>query len=293
MLLPWIKCIRTAAVALIVPAGWAGQPAPPPPGTLNYLAGNAAIDQQPVSPALMQSIEPGQTFLTTNGRAEVLLAPGVLLRVGQRSSIRILARDLKDTQIEVVNGEIMIEATRLLTENRIRILTHGAAIDLLKRGLYRFDADREAVAVLEGKVQVLTSNTELEVKSGREVSLNVPLAMEKFDRKRSQESDLYKWSKWRSQYLSNSSSRLARELYRKNKLDWYGSGWYWNSDGSGWSFLPRTIINSPFGWRYYSPDSFVDSQYVLGLGHSRGGHSGFGGDHFGELYAGRHFGGHH
>src|SRR6516164_7360452 len=42
----------------------------------------------------------GLELRTEHGRAEVLLTPGVFLRVGENSSIRLLSNKLSDTRVE-------------------------------------------------------------------------------------------------------------------------------------------------------------------------------------------------
>ena len=58
------------------------------PGTLNYYEGHAAIGHQVLAPQSIGStiLQPGESLTTTQGKAEVLLMPGVFFRVGDSSS---------------------------------------------------------------------------------------------------------------------------------------------------------------------------------------------------------------
>src|SRR5947208_814616 len=77
------------------------------PGSVNYIEGNAFLNGNPISEKDLKS-----TFLNTNdtlstdlGKAEVLLTPGVFLRVGDNSQVRTVSASLTDIQIELLRGE--------------------------------------------------------------------------------------------------------------------------------------------------------------------------------------------
>jgi hypothetical protein len=137
------------------------------------------------------------------------------------------------------------------------VLDDDAQIALLKKGLYRFNADRDTVAVYDGKAKVYEGDESVEVKGGREVTLNGNLKPRKFDKKATEEADpLYAWSKLRSRYLSEASEASAR-TYVINNYDFPGAGWYWNPWYGAYAFLPSDpLLYSPFGWGYYSPLAF-------------------------------------
>ena len=74
----------------------------------------------------------GKTFLNANdtlstdsGKAEVLLTPGVFLRIGENSQIRMISPSLTNTQVEVTKGEAMLEVADFLKDNNIEILARG------------------------------------------------------------------------------------------------------------------------------------------------------------------------
>jgi len=65
--------------------------------------GRAYLGDKPVEPKLGQfpDIKENQEFRTEDGRAEILLTPGVFLRLGENSSVRMLSTRLTDTRVEV------------------------------------------------------------------------------------------------------------------------------------------------------------------------------------------------
>src|SRR6516164_7318182 len=77
------------------------------PGTVNYVEGQVSLDGQTLDEKSVGSIEvdAGQSLATENGKAEVLLTPGVFLRLGSESSVRMISSSLIDTQIELSHGK--------------------------------------------------------------------------------------------------------------------------------------------------------------------------------------------
>ncbi len=228
------------------------------PGTLNYVEGQASVGDQAVTSNSVGSVElqPGQTISTENGKAEVLLTPGVFLRLGANSSARMVSNSLSDTQVKLDKGRALVEVAELYKQNNIAIREDGATTQLEKTGLYGFDADQQQVRVLKGKAEVRAGDQHVTVKGGHKVSLlDSTLKSQKFDQRTYEDSDLYRWSSLRSSYLADANVQVAH-LYVDT--GWWGpgwaSGWYWDPWFGGYTFLPASgIFYSPFGWNYYSP----------------------------------------
>lgn len=237
-----------AAALLTVPA-FASIPAHP--GMLNYVEGQASIDGRQVTNQSVGSadVQQGQVIETGQGKVEILLTPGVFLRLGSNSAIRMVNAGLADTTVEVLRGEAMVEATDVLRGNNIKIIDHGITTRLDKNGLYSFQADKPEVAVYQGKATVSNGEAQRDLTKGREEDL-AGLHVTKFDTKQGDE--LYRWSDLRSEYLSEASVSSAR-TYLVGP-GWYGGGWYWNPWYGYYSFLPGDgFLYSPFGWGFYGP----------------------------------------
>jgi len=80
-------------------------------GVIQYVEGRAYLGDKPVEPKFGQfpDIKENQEFRTEEGRAEVLLTPGVFLRMGENSAIRMLSTHLTDTRVEVLSGSAVVE----------------------------------------------------------------------------------------------------------------------------------------------------------------------------------------
>lgn len=108
---------------------------PARPGALNYIEGEVSIDGQTVTSKdigaaqLMQN----QVLETGQGKAEVLLTPGVFLRLGDGGSLRMVSPGLSDTRVELLRGEALVEVAELFKENHIRVLEGTSSTTLLKK----------------------------------------------------------------------------------------------------------------------------------------------------------------
>src|ERR1700751_1635129 len=110
------------AALLSVPAF--GAPSTAPPGTLNFIEGQASIQdfQSKDQPLTSQSVgtadlQAGQTLTTTTGRAEVLLTPGVFLRLDHNTAVKMISPSITDTQVELEKGRAEIEVAELHKQN--------------------------------------------------------------------------------------------------------------------------------------------------------------------------------
>jgi hypothetical protein len=244
------------------------------PGAINYIEGNAFLNDKPISEKNLKSkfLGANDTLSTDMGKAEVLLTPGVFLRLGDNSQIRMVSPSLTDTQVEVNRGEAMLEVTGLMKDNNILILDHGSITTIEKDGLYRFTADNPpTAAVLDGKAIVTVGNHKIDLKKDKETVLAEDLKAEKLDLNKTD--DLYAWSNVRSEYEAAASYRVSQTAYSSSGSGgwrgfgyngFYGPGWYWDNGFSSWAWLPGMgAFYSPFGYGFYSPGLVAYAPVVL------------------------------
>lgn len=257
MQLSWMKTWFASfflAAALSVPALADTHPALP--GTLNYVEGNASIDHQGVTSKSVGSttMEAGQTLTTDNGKAEILLTPGVYLRLGSDSSAQLVSQSITNTEVALNHGEAIVEVDELHKQNDIRIVDGAGTVTLQKTGLYEFDNNPAVVRVFKGQAGVQEGEHQVKVKGGHELALapeNGKLKATGFDKGAYESADLYRWSSLRSQYLAEANVDAA-QIYVGNS--WAGPGWFWDPYFSSYTFIPGAgVLYSPFGWGFYSP----------------------------------------
>ncbi len=237
------------------------------PGTVNYIEGQVFIDGRAVARNQngYSQLESNHVLSTQNGKAEILLSPGVFLRVGNNSEIRMISPQLVAPQVEVIRGEAMVEADWVPKDAQVDVLEHGAQASIRKAGLYRFDSDGSRIEVIDGKLQVTENDQTKEFGKGKEVTLTAAqLKPVSFDRKA--EDDLYRWSSVRASYLAEANMSTAQSAYSGYGPYW-GAGWYWNPYFAFWSWLPGDgYFFSPFGYPFFSP-----AYVVYAPGFRRGG----------------------
>ena len=252
----------------------------PQPGVLNYVEGQASIGAQPLSQNSVGSarIQAGQSLATQTGRVELLLTPGVLLRLDNNSSILMNSPDLADTTLTIQAGRAMVEAGEILPANHLAIHEGPARVRLMKNGLYDFDAVHGQVRVFDGRAEVTLGGKTFTVQGGHEFDLNAAkLKARGFD-KTAAEDNFYRWGSLRSSYLAEANVDAARGFAQ----GYYGGpayyagyypGWFWDPYFSAYTWLPYDgIFYSPFGWGFYSP-GFVFRAPLYGF---RGGYHAFG-----------------
>jgi len=234
----------------------------PPPGTLNYVEGEVSVQGQKQSPKSVGStyLESNQVLDTRNGNAEMLLTPGIYLRIGHNSAVRMISPGLADTQVQLTKGSAMLEVDELFKENNVSVVVDGATTRIEKQGLYDFNANHPSVKVLDGKALTSQGDQTVKLKKGHEALLaEAPeesqianLKSQKFNKDEVEEDPLYRWSKLRSEYATNSNVEEANALSADG--GWWGAGWYWDPFWMDFAFMPGwDMMWGPFGWPFFSP----------------------------------------
>ncbi|MGD1091069.1 MAG: FecR domain-containing protein [Bryobacteraceae bacterium] len=263
------------ALVLIVPA-WSQTPGPPQPGSINYVEGQASIGTNSLTPGSIGSVvlAKDQILTTQAGKVEVLLTPGVFLRVAENSSVKMVSPELANTKIELQKGRALVEVIQIRNENDTRIDQNGASTKLLKSGLYDFDADHAQVRVFKGKAEVYIGSQKVTLTERREVTLNASGVKPKsqgFEPRQFQD-EFYRWCGLRSGYLSEASVDAAR-VHIGAGPGWYGPawvgfGWYWDPWFGVYTFLPAEgIFYGAFGWGFYSPIAVYRSPFLFRPGY--------------------------
>jgi hypothetical protein len=233
-------------------------------GAVHYVEGDVAIDGTGIEPKFGEfpGLKDGQVLTTEEGRAEVLLTPGVFLRMAENSSVRMLSNALTDTRLQVISGSVMVEAGELLANNAITFECQGVQIALPKKGLYEIDAAAARLRVYDGQALVSLGAAKTVARKSRQIALDSEaLTEEKFDVK---ESDaFYRWNARRADYIAAANVVSAHvESSSSGYLRAGNTGsWNWNPYFGMFTFLPATgVYNSPFGSSFYSP-GLVDLMY--------------------------------
>lgn len=277
--------ILLALAVAAVPGLWAQNVISARSGLIHYAEGNVTLDNQKVKPknGEFPVVGEGQTLATGDARAEILLTPGVFLRLGEQSSFKMISSHLSDTRLEILTGSALIEVDELLKGNSVMVLFHDSKITPLKHGLYRVDASLSRLRVFDGEAQVLQDDQSAVVKGGHQIEFGAVLATSRFNRK--DVDGLDTWAAERSQRIAQANYTAANMVNRGGYSSAYtNSNWIWNPYFGMFTFLPASGYGySPYGWMLFSPRTIVyynayqPAYYGNNNGNSNGsGSTGFG-----------------
>ena len=241
-------------------------------GTLHYFTGQVSIDgvDKQMKPGVFPMVKPESILRTEVGQAEMLLTPGVFLRVNYHSAIRMLDADLEKTRIEVMSGSVMVEADdpRLSVKNApVALLVGAAEIRLVKYGLVRISAEGNLIKVYRGEAEVTSETTKLLLKAGQRSALSGDLRAEKFV-VRNDSDELMAWSAQRSADLSAANLLAAGTVrtgrgYRSEADQSWNGGWYYSSTFGFFTFVPlRGTAWNPWGYGFYSPGTIFGANGI-------------------------------
>lgn len=168
---------------------------------LNFVHGQATLDGQPVtadgtnSP---QQLHAGDALATTQGSADVMLAPGALLRIGSGARVEFVADSPARAEIRLQSGRANVSVNHVPADTLLLVDMPNGQTQLLKSGLYTFDTGSDTVRVYHGEADAFAgegangSEKPVKVKHGHELVLNEGFKPEKFDE--DENLDLLPWT---------------------------------------------------------------------------------------------------
>jgi len=222
-------------------------------GMIHYVEGTVLLDGQAVEPKFAEfpEVKNNQTLATEEGRVEVLLTPGVFLRLSEDSSFRMLSNRLSDTALEVLSGSALVEVDELLKDNAIAVKFKGASTALAKKGLYKFDAEKGVLRVYDGEASVTAGQQTIVARKGKEIACGETLVASNFDPKDTD--PFFRWASRRADYIATANVSAARSAGTLGLLSSSGS-WAWSPYYGMFTYLPGYGYGySPFGYAFYSP----------------------------------------
>jgi hypothetical protein len=149
-------------------------------GVVHFFEGTVLLGDRPLEPHLGRypSVPEGGELRTADGRAEVLLTPGVVLRMNDQSAIRMISSDLADTQVELLAGSVILESGEPSPGTSVTLIYQSRGIHLLRQGSYRVDSDPPRLWIRQGKAEVFSSEDgqPLDIEAGMSLPLTDALA---------------------------------------------------------------------------------------------------------------------
>ena len=125
-------------------------------GVLNYSEGEIFFDDQPVkqTPGAFPALHQGAVLRTDKGRAEILLTPGVFLRMDENSSFKMANTSLADTRVELLTGSAIIDSSDAAKTDGLVVLYRAYQIRFPERGVYRINTEPGVLQPYSGVAEI-------------------------------------------------------------------------------------------------------------------------------------------
>lgn len=228
-------------------------------GVINWVEGNVYLGDHPytMQPSQFGEVKENMILRTQDGRAEVLLPPGVFFRLAENSSFRMISNRLIDTRVELLAGSGIIEVEGLAKEATVTVVLKNATVALNKSGLYRFDAAPAALKVFKGEAEATLDGRSIGVSAGKMLAVGSQVAaVEKFDVAETDSFD--HWSRRRGELVAEANISAAKQAsgysgyssgYAAPVSLGYGGLGYAGLGYGGWGY-PGFGMNPCYGFAY-------------------------------------------
>ena len=236
-------------------------------GVVHYFEGAVFTAEHPLQHQVgkFPTIADGEQLRTAQGRAEVLLTPGVILRIAENSAIRMLSAELSDTRFELQNGSAILEAMQQYPGNSVALIYRNWQVRVPRQGVYKIDSGPQQLRVYTGSAEVSTlgAGAALTVRAGETLPLSTVLVPEPSD---NASADAFTdWAMGRSQVISAENATAAQIVDDPNLFDASGVG---SGLGSGgFTYFPPVGLSSlrtVYGWNSWGSYPYPSTLYAPG-----------------------------
>lgn len=259
---------RAICAGLLMTAGaWAQDVVAVKAGLVHHVEGDVYLDDAKLAQmkpeqlfAKPPQMKDGALLRTVDGRAEVLLSPGIILRVDGGSVVKMLSNKLTDTRVELVRGSMVLEVMDRTKENIVALHYQDLVIVPRREGLYKVGGAIPELMVYDGQADIVSGKTRQSFKRGRAVLLQELAVVRKFNP--SMGDGLIQWSIRRGEQLALASRSVVGSMLDQ-RSSWRSGGWFWNPSFGLFTFIPaRGQYCGYFGYCFYTPQAYY-SAFVM------------------------------
>ena len=253
---PVLCCLTVPILGLAIVVSASAQPIiSAKSGVIAGMEGKVLINNEEVQQSVTHfpEVKEGSVLRTEDGRVELMLPPGFMLRLGENGTLKMLANRLIDTRVELQAGAAVLEVDQTSQDYNVNIALKDGVVNLSKVGVYRFDSDPARLKVFHGSATVQIGDQSVMVGTGRMLALaGGATATEKFDLEQTDALD--NWSRRRAEAmaLANiSGAKYSNDNYSKPS----SSGWSYNPYFDMYTYIPMSgrMCNPYYSVCYYSP----------------------------------------
>lgn len=233
-------------------------------GLLYFFEGSVFLGDQQLEQKFgkFPEIGEGRELRTEQGRAEVLLTPGVFLRVGDNSAIRMVSNKLSDTQVELLSGSAIVEVSEASSGTAVKLIHKNWQVRVPHTGVFRVDSEPPQIHVYKGETEV-SAEGKPEKAIAREGEVLPLAAVLVAEPSPNGGGDTFKtWAMGRSQAISADNATAAEIVDDPSRMDPSGLAF------GGFSYFPPTGvpslgISNPYGVSFWSPyQAALSSMYI-------------------------------
>ncbi len=174
-------------------------------GLVYFTEGTVFLDdaELPRSFGRFPEVKEGSVLRSAKGRAEVILAPGVFLRLDENSELRMISTNLQDARLELQRGSAIIESSAEQFPKPATLIYKDWQIRLPKPGRYRVDSEPPQIKVYAGAAELSLPGKTVTVDESRRFSFSAGFVKEE-DSSKPDALDL--WVKERDKVMSAAAS---------------------------------------------------------------------------------------
>jgi hypothetical protein len=238
-------------------------------GVIANVEGKVLIDNAEVqqSATHFPEVKEGSTLRTEEGRVELMLPPGFMLRMGEKGALKMISNRLIDTRVDFQSGSAVVEVDQTKGDYTVTIALKDEVVTLSKVGVYRFDSDPAQLKVFHGSATVEVNGQNVMIGTGRLLSLTGGVtAAAKFDADQTDELD--NWARRRAESMAVANVTGAR--YNGSGNGPYpstgaGPTWVYNPYYDMYTYMPMSgaICNPFYGLCYYSPMAAYQTFFLM------------------------------
>jgi hypothetical protein len=188
-------------------------------GVVHFSEGSVFIDDRSLEQKFgtFPNIKEGSALRTEEGRAEVLLTPGVFLRIDEDSSIRMISDSIKNTRVEFLEGSVILDSLDATGDSPVLITYKDCQIRFPKKGVYRMDASPPVFQAYSGEAEVTRDGKPSSVDPSHLYFFSLGLVTQKFGE--GADDEFYQWSKDRSEFISADNRSAAQSTADPGQFD--------------------------------------------------------------------------
>ena len=164
-------------------------------------------ESEPVSSdKRLRHLEAGERLRTQEARVEVILAPGLILRVGENTEFEMVKAHLSDLTVRMISGSAILHVVSGSHSGSLSVLSGDKVVKFQKLGVYRLDVGSDkslGLKVFGGQAVVSANGFDHKVKKKWSLELADPVGrplLAKFDRSRKDSLD--EWHRERKDVIA-------------------------------------------------------------------------------------------